>query len=867
MPYGLTYKMQFKNANFENKLCTVNIHDTLAPTMSGIPYNIAFTFLGEFSGNFLREFTFDPLPVGTLGIRISFYYDLFGVETSQSEEFGPTSPVTTTTLAWMYIKKIIFEVKDAGGVYSEVIDLMAASVAIAQVIPIQGGGNPFDITVIDNDEDKYKAIRGKQATIRFISTSTVNLSTFGGTNSFDRRYYIEADVEGRFIFKGYLILDDSSELFLSPRNEVTLTASDGLGRLKDEALTDFDNANPRGSFTIGRLIAYALRKTGLSLPINVVNNIKEESSAPFLTDIVFQTGASFIAPLSAMYKIGRRIRITNAVNVTNRINDTIVTTTLLTSGPYAGQMEISFNGITTITVAETLIDARVEDVDSHLYNRILLNAKTFEAEINTSVDSYQALETMLGESCFVTQEKGEWWIYRIDELARQDAAIVNLYDENGTWVAKNDPIAYNKLVKRTTPIYFSEKQTQVTLARPYKFIKHTFRYDFPRELVCNIDFARGAGDVPDFNNADQTIDKTLECWQFLREGSPSTGANLDNAPSAGSIGVLRMKYEYGYEKSRYLVTELASGFRHYFKSDGIRVKQIDKIDINVDWRLDNDEAVTNVDMVHVRLIADDGTIWDWALDGPSGAQSWVQKLNTEVVFNANWSDDVSGEDTTEWRTIGSESKPIPRTGTLYIRLVVMNATYQVWFSNLQINYTPFVNGSYHKYKGHYFKITQTANAEKYSPIREKTIGIGDAPDVKTKGAMLLADGSNYFLAGRFFDETLWPDFVPFTEYQPYGQIIAYDVFNQYNREFRTFRASLQGLTSDAQDAQGRADLPGLTHRYQFGDQSQHTLNKRFQMIAFDQNMSKCGWTGTAKEVFDSGIDKVLTGLEFKYLDA
>lgn len=859
--------MQFKNANFENKLCTVNIGDTLAPVMSGIPYNIAFTFLGESSGNFLREFTFDALPVGTLGIRISFFYDLFGVETSESEEFGPASPVTTTTLAWMTIKKILFEVKDADGNYSEVIDLMAASTAIAQVINLQGGGSPFDITVIDNDEDKLKAIRGKQATIRFIGTQSINLSTFAGSSSYDQRYYVEADVEGRFIFKGFLILDDSSEPFLSPRNEVTLTASDGLGRLKDEALTDFDNANPRGHFTAARLIAYSLRKTGLTLPINVVNNIKEESSAPFLTDIVFQNGASFIAPVSAMYKIGRRIRVTNAVNVTNRINDTIVTTTLLTAGPYAGQMEVTFNGITTVTVAETMIDARVEDVDAHLYNRIVLNAKTFEEEINTSVDCAQVLETILGESCYVTQEKGEWWIYRQDELARQATATVTLFDANGTWVARNAPIAYSKYVKRATDIYFSNKQTIVSITRPNKFIKHSFRYEYPRELVCNIDFARGTGDAADPTNANQTIDKTLQCWDFLREGSPSTGANLDNAPSVGSVGLLRNRYEYGYEKERYLVGQLAAGFRHYFKAEGIRVKQTDKINIGVDWRLDNDEAVTNVDMMHVRLAADDGTYWDWDFDGPSGVSEWVQKTNADTVFNNNWRDDVTGLNTTEWRNMSAESLPIPRTGTLYIRLLInVPDTMQIWFNNLTITYTSFINGSYRQYKGHYFKVTQVANAEKYSPKRDKEVRMGDAPDVKIKGAMLLADGSNYPLAGRFYDETLWPDFVPFTEYKPYGELIAYDVFNQYNREFRTFRASLQGLTSSEQDAQGRADLPGLTHRYQFGDSSQHTLNKRFQLIAFDQDISRCGWTGTFKEVYDSGVDKVTTGVEFKYLE-
>lgn len=869
MAFGKTYQLKFKNANFEDKLCTVNIHDTLAPLLSGIPYNIAFTFLGEFSGNFLREFTFDALPVGTLGIRITFYYDMFGVETSQSEEFGPASPVTTTTLAWVYVKRIIFDIKDADGNYSESINLMAAPVALSQIIDIQGAGQPLDIVVVDNDDDKFKAVRGKQATIRFNSTTSVNLSTFAASNSFDQRWYVEADIEGNFIFKGFLILDDSSEPFLSPANVVQLTASDGLARLKEAALTDFDNLNPRGYFTMARFLAMALRKTGLSLPINVVNNIKEESSAPFLTDIVFQNGASFIAPVSAMYKIGRRIRIPNAVNLTNRIDDTIVTTTMLTSGPYTGQMEITFNGITTTTVAETMINARVEDVDAHLYNRIILNSKAFEAAINVSVDSYRALEYLLGESCFVTQEKGEWWVVRVDELARQDTAIVNVYDTNGTWVGISNPIAYSKLVKIDTAIWFSNKQTLVSLSRPHKHVKHNFRYEFPREIICNIDFSRG--DVitaPDLNAANSTGDYQIACWTMTALF----------AAALTSQGFIRRRFEYGYEKERYLVITPAStnGVVNIALAEPVDVKEKDKLTVSVDFRrpqnIGSGEGNVPYHIMYMWLVDDAGQYWHWQnFTGPDTG-SWIGPSGVQ----GNWPlqkfwilDEV---DEREWETFSTEVNPFPASGKLYVGLMQQNKwdnfndNYDTHYQNFQFEYTPYVNGSYRKFSGHYFKQTQAANADKYNPFRDKDVNIGDAPSKNFKGAMLLSDGSNYILAGRFYDATLWPDFVPFTEYKPYGELLVADVFNQYNREFRTFRASLQGLTSDVLDAQGHADLPGNIHRYQFGDVSPHTVNKKFQLLGFDQNIKSCGWSGNYKEVFDSTVAKINTGIEFKYLE-
>lgn len=856
MPNGLVYKMMFRNANFENKLCTVKIIDTLSNQATPVSYNITVVLLSYSFDFYNYQFTYN-IPVGAEAVRARYIYyynnQTYDITTA---EYAPTSPIVIGMAAQSPIVQMWFHIRIAG-VWIE-IDLTNPN---PLVIPLEAAGDPFDIAVVDNDEDKYKVVRGKQATIRFNSTSTINLSSFA-VNSFDQRWYVEADIEGRFIFKGFLILDDSNEPFLSPSNEVVLIAADGLGRIKNAALVNFDNTNPRGYFTIAQFIAMALRKTGLSLSINVAMNIKEESSAPLTSNAIFVSGVNYIEvpTINQFWKVGKKIKISNST-----LNNGVVT--IAAFGVSTTPYQVYVNNP---LVSETAANVLFEDVDGHLYNRIVLNAKTFEAEINVSVDSYRALEMMLSENCFITQEKGQWWIYRIDELARAATAKVTVFDENGMWLHDNVNTAYNKLVKIDTPIWFSNKQTRVSLSQALKHIKHTYRYDYPREIICNIDFVRGAGAAANPTVANETIEYVPECMGLFANTFNGTSW-VDGAVQAGARGVLIKRYEFGYEKERYLLVEhedvAGDDLVHYLKLESFEVKEFDKIDFSVDFKL-SVNGFTSLNPVQITLVPDNGTApWYWELDTASNVNQWVQRATiTTSPFSKTlrWQGTVSNE----WQTVGDSSRPMPATGKLYIRLCTnVNVFAPYHFSNLRVEYSAFINGSYKKYSGHSFKVTQQANAEKYIPTREKEVSIGDKPSKNFKGAMFVAGGIDYNLAGRFYDASLYPSGPAANQLFQYGEIIAFDVFNQFNREFRTFRAALQGLTSDAVDDQGRADLPGLTHKYQLGDMSQHTTNKRFQLLAFEQNIKLCGWRGVVlKEVYDSGVAKVMTGVEFKYLE-
>jgi hypothetical protein len=148
-----------------------------------------------------------------------------------------------------------------------------------EIFDLEPSGNPLTLSVVDSNEDKYTPIRAKQLTIRFLSDTYYNMSTFvdGVT---DDGWAVETYMEDPFIpiFTGFLVIGDISETFADHqnRNEVILTATDMLGLLRDTPLTKPDGTNPKGHFKIIEFVAWALSKTGIPLDINVMNNLMEE---------------------------------------------------------------------------------------------------------------------------------------------------------------------------------------------------------------------------------------------------------------------------------------------------------------------------------------------------------------------------------------------------------------------------------------------------------------------------------------------------------------------------------------------------------------------------------------------------------------
>lgn len=747
------------------------------------PYNVQYTIVDNGNGTITITFSFLPLPPDATGTSIGYSTD--GIN-FLSNTGGVVSPRSITLPAAVYFFQ--FVVQRPGG--NEIFVLNGPT----DIKPITGSADSIKITGINNEEDEFAIIRGKQATIQFISTSNINLNNFLSGIVYNNRFYVEISVntEDNIVFKGFLSTDDLSEPFLSPSNVVTLTASDKLASLKTVPMTNFDGKNPSGYYTIAKYIAYCLRKTGLSLKINVISNLREANHN-----------------------------------------------------------------------------------DRTWFDTVYLWSKTFEAEIGTCKDCSSCLEIILNKHGVLWQRNGEWYIRWVDEWDQQPVYI-NKFDEYGELIEVLPGNRFDKVIKRENPIYFSQKRTSVFGVGQYKSTKLTFKYELPKELICNIDFSRG-NYIDNVSSSEKRFD--IECWT-LRQGVPGFYGAV-----VGTTATIRRKYNaFDYEIERYVCLTPRTTFENssinqatYIESEFVPVVQKDRFTASIDYRIPVGIASGGGGYRLFRCVlnGDDGS-W-WILGRPSdisGTDDTVQWYNTNGwttnSARGKVTIDFDTADETQWANIEWNSPPVPVSGKLYFWLNQFNQSNvsgddkDIHYSNLQFTYYPLINGSYRKFTGQYHKVTQAAD---FTPVVDEEVFISDSPCRLYKGSLFRKVGDEFVLAGNFYPASVFHDNPPSNEfYHPFGYIQVFAVMNQVRQVKRLFRGSMQGLDAASVDPLGKCNMPDTMHAFQLNDQSPHTKDRDFMLLSFDMNTKWSGWTGTLKEIYHRVNGKVYSDqYEFKYL--
>lgn len=638
---------------------------------------------------------------------------------------------------------------------------------------LKPSGEPVRIECIDNDEDKFTPIRAKQCIIEFLSTNQINLNTFA--NGQDNRWYVEVKAADQIKFKGYLVLNDLQEDFLSPPNVVSLTAIDGLGLLKDIPLTDFNGVSPivirpKVPYRWLDYLGWALAKTSLRLPIYIEHNLREEHY------------------------------------------------------PYDPFWVSTF-----------------------------LDAKTFEEEIGVCEDCYSVLQKLLGETGFVTQHEGNWWIVRVDEIDSRNRYVFSVTPDLSTWVLHND--TYDKTIKRTEDIKWIERSAYVQLDRPHSHIKEQYNFDYPKEIIDNINFERGNFNGVISVGPDESAFH-LDDWEVVK-----------NAGSITSTAYIKRRYFNDYEKERFVVFTPQSSTAtpwDYIKPNPVPVITKDKASVSVDFRWASNWTGTGTTthfMMTIWIEVGPGDYWYYKQD----SNSW-----THTVILSNWycgmAWDSSVTNETEWQTLSIDLPPMPADGDLYIGLLNGRQSgsfdnVDMHYQNLQFTYEPFINGSYRKFSGQHWKIEQPGE---YKAVRETDIYLTDSPRRLFKGAMMYVDAvtNKYKLSSRFYDYSLSPTMVaviPSVLYE-YGWFQAQSVWNQYRRVMRIFDGEMLGLTED--------DLPDLIHRYILVDPSPHTRLRYFLCLHYTMSLKTCRWTAYFAEVFKTDEEKVYDdSTEFKFIES
>lgn len=802
--------------------------------------------------------------------NVVFTYTLPGGTTTAAVGYNDGSGWTDTDVPLTSTRFVLLNIPEGDFDYSIIVDSVRVEFAEGETIDLEMGETPLLFSVVDNSEDKFTAIKSKQVEIQIHSSNTVDISKFADGG--DNRFYVEIDTQAEgIIFKGWLSVEDLSQEFLPDPNIITLIATDGLGFLEDEPLVNFENETPADRQKIINFIAWALAKTGLSLDIKVCMNIREEQAVPLVSD---DTG------------------------------------------------------------------------EGHFYDYIYLDSKTFEQEVGTCEDCFTVLEKILGENSRLVQYKGKWIILRIDEIEASHEYFFTRFNYLGVFVEKTTE-TYTKNIGVGLPLSWMNDDCQVSLVRPYKAIIEKFNYNYPEELVCNIDFSRGVEviDAPDLSAPTSTGTYVTECWQMRRISGAITSTTF-----------IEKLFELGYEVERYLVITPKTGTAtpyDFLQATPIEISQGDKIDFSVDYRFRTGFSTSAVTyfpcLIWIQLANGDRYYW-YNSTTPIDLNTfgWVFRAAGSGEANFYMPSNVqAGFDFAGWTTISDTLDAAPASGQLFIGLIQLHQGNDAaddqdgFFGNLNVTIRPLINGSYQNYIGQHNKLS-TDNS-KIKAVRETEVFISDAPRIAMKGALLkqgpvtelfngevsfddaghiiifsnvasdftvgstisitgstLNDGQatilniefstipgdvttitidketfieltdpvvlsliSFVLAGLFYNAALYPGGAEPGAVFLYGQLQAFDVWNQFNRVMRTFEGTVDRTDSTTQ-------LPDILHKYILQDIDPNTTNgstqyRIFMLLHFSMNMHLCEWAAFLVEVFNTDNAKTFETYEFKYL--
>lgn len=735
---------------------------------------------------------------------------------------------------------------------------------VVQTLDLIEADDPLHLSTVDNDEEKFTPIKAKRLTIRFLSTQSYNIGTF--SSGPDDRFKVTSQIENTIIFYGFLSLNNNREGWMPHSNVVTLIATDKLGALKDIDWTTDLGENPEGKYRIAEIVALCLKKTGLSLPIKVVNNVRHGSGVrtfearfdSILNEIMVDEETDF-------FYENQEFTVTGTFN-----NNSTFHASAVTVGGGVTAIGVDEN----ITTTEIAVAAVFTDTSSgHLYDKIYLDAKTFEKEIGLSEDCYTVLEKILKEDCFITQWLGEWWIMRVDEF--EDTQIyVTEFNSDGDFVEFEAATTYNKTIGPDDDLWFSHEQTEITQDREHGFVKEEFEFETPLEIVCNIDFARGDL-ITEVSETQKHFE--LECWTLYRNVPPAT-------PIGNEAYIRKIYSDTGYEVENFAVIDIGdTNDFYYLESEPIYVQESDRFDFNVDLKY-NGQVLTgagpfSTNAAQIRLYAEDGTRYTFnAGTSVDEAREWTLASSDFSTGSEYYVIEGDGDDDdTIWRSVSqygtARDTTIPKSGYLTILLIASRKTneFETHFGNLTFDYIPFVDGVYRKLRGQYHRIDRAViqyEDEKetgYLAKREGQVYISDSPKPLYKGSMYFLSDSSYKLSHHFYLKSVLGSGEPTDDrYHPFGYIQVFSVWNQFRNANSIFYYKLNGGYEGSTATGFLENPPDLLHKFSINEDDPMSSGRYFMLLTFDHDLKLCESTGTLIEVYRTDLKKYGDVYEFKY---
>lgn len=520
-----------------------------------------------------------------------------------------------------------------------------------------------------------------------------------------------------------------------------------------------------------------------------------------------------------------------------------------------------------INVVMNLYEESTNPDTTHSWDTTYVDSTTYEKEINEREDCLTVLTKILEAfGCFVTNYAGEWWIIRWDEYDAVGVSLVGQrvahFDSDGLFINFTTENLQKVIASDYHPDYEGFYLSLDNAVRRYDQrcgeVKHFLNYEYPKEIICNIEFIRGTERV-ESPAVPATTEFDIDCWTMFR--------GLPNVANDGDA-FIRREYDTGVEIARYVVLAVQPSLDDYYiESQPVPVMEKDRFDFSVDLRYDGQvETVAGLgttNAAQIRLYGNDGSHWILDPGGPTDDRSfWILSDATWSTNNRFFVIQYDGtDDDTEWRTATfwdsrrTMSPDIPTDGeiTILLHQTKKSNQFETQFSNLRFTYKPYINGTYALFTGQQHKVTGTAKKKK-----EKQMFIGDAPRLLMKGSMSKLVSLEHVLTGN------WLDYIspaPMTLGEaPLGKWIVFQWWNQFRKTRTIIETSIQGMNT------GNApDLPGLIHDYSI--KVGGLDDKKFMLLSHSQDLRLNEWSQSVLvETSSAEGDRVYTDdYEFKYI--
>lgn len=546
------------------------------------------------------------------------------------------------------------------------------------VIDVEGQA---EVAVQKYQEDNTRGpIKGCVLEIKLINeNNNVTLTDFYSIN--DNDWYVELKPGtglGRPVFKGYLVQTDCEEELIDYTHEINLSATDGLGLLKDVPLdqaarlqgpfSDYSkNIAYGGSYTIAMFFFGLNANAGDTIIISnsgvprdgtyTVQSVADPGIGGYFTIVVDQLLVPWAAAPAA------DIRVITPIDLTQRMT-------------YAKIIRLCL--LSTFLQLETYVFGNIIEVDAIGAQRFL--EQTIEAPNNYQNgdkwdDCYTVLSKILLQfNAVLFQSHNDWIIQRWTELRRfLNATPGQHYDDqmdfvdvqNFTGVYTYTPVADDTSLNAMT----------ASIIRPQRFIKHIFNYRQPEDLLVNSQFNTVGNLLNQFVSGSNTVYEYLAPGWFPGFGTP--------APDTMEIRVVR-DTATGIEIERYAVLRNAASLDdpRQWRSTTIEVEAGDRFKYSFSFR-------TNVSQPGVVSIT-------FAVENFDGTTTMYVDNNGQWSGAVNYQYQVlSGDNTNQWHNVEIYSDNIAMTGTLavYLAIATANPADETHYKDLRFEYFSAASGT------------------------------------------------------------------------------------------------------------------------------------------------------------------------------